>query len=77
MTAQAPALCETCAYFVALSGPMARVFGVCSNEYTPSDGRVVSRDHGCGAHSDVAQPTRAEQVPSPVWDTVIADFGIF
>jgi len=77
MTAQAPALCETCAYFVALSGPMARVFGVCSNEYTPSDGRVVSRDHGCGAHSDVAQQTRAEQVPSPVWDTVIVDFGIF
>ncbi|MSY51566.1 MAG: DUF3027 domain-containing protein, partial [Actinobacteria bacterium] len=26
-------------------------FGVCGNEYAPDDARVVSVDHGCGAHS--------------------------
>ena len=77
MTAQAPGSCETCAYFVALTGTAGRVFGVCANEYTPSDGQVVSRDHGCGAHSDVSEPTRNEQLPQPVWDTMTVDFGLF
>lgn len=77
MTAQAPALCETCAYFVTLAGPMGRVFGVCSNEYTPSDAHVVSRDHGCGAHSDVTEPSRNESAAPPMWDTVTVDFGLF
>jgi len=39
---------------VRLSGPLGRVFGVCANEYAPDDGKVVSFDHGCGAHSDGA-----------------------
>ncbi len=77
MTSQAPALCETCAYFIALTGPIGRSFGVCANEYTPSDGRVVSREHGCGAHSDVTEPSRGEQPSTPVWDTVTVDFGLF
>ncbi len=77
MTAQAPAVCETCAYFVALSGSLGRVFGVCANEYTPSDGRVVSRDHGCGAHSDTTEVSRGEQLPSPAWDTLTVDTSIF
>ncbi|MFT3860510.1 DUF3027 domain-containing protein [Micropruina sp.] len=77
MTSQAPASCETCAYFVALNGPIGRVFGVCANEYTPSDGRVVNREHGCGAHSDVTEPSRGEQLATPVWDTVSLDAGLF
>ena len=67
MTAQATGACETCAYFVALSGALGRVFGACANEYTPSDGRVVSRDHGCGAHSDTTEVSRGEQLPPPAW----------
>lgn len=77
MTAQASAYCETCAYFVALSGSLGRVFGVCANEYTPTDGRVVSRDHGCGAHSDVSEVSRGEQLPPPAWDTISIDTSIF
>lgn len=77
MTAQATGACETCAYFVALSGALGRVFGACANEYTPSDGRVVSRDHGCGAHSDTTEVSRAEQLPMPAWDTLGVDKGIF
>jgi Protein of unknown function (DUF3027) len=48
----APAPCLSCGFMVRLSGPLGRVFGVCANEYAPDDGKVVSVDHGCGAHSD-------------------------
>ena len=48
----APATCQTCGFMIRLSGPLGRVFGACANEYAPDDGKVVSVDHGCGAHSD-------------------------
>jgi hypothetical protein len=43
--------CATCGFLVLMRGALSRVFGVCANEYAPDDGRVVSFDHGCGAHS--------------------------
>ncbi|MGQ0631158.1 MAG: DUF3027 domain-containing protein [Sporichthyaceae bacterium] len=49
----APGQCSTCGFQVMLAGSMGRVFGVCANEYSPDDGRVVSHDHGCGGHSEV------------------------
>jgi hypothetical protein len=48
----APASCQTCGFMIRLSGPLGRMFGVCANELAPDDGKVVSADHGCGAHSD-------------------------
>ena len=48
----APGPCVTCGFLTPLAGPLGRVFGVCANEYAPDDGRVVSLDHGCGAHSE-------------------------
>jgi hypothetical protein len=54
LASAAPANCVTCGFMVRLSGPLGRVFGVCANEYAPDDGKVVSFDHGCGAHSDGA-----------------------
>lgn len=77
MTQQAPALCETCGFFVALSGSLGRVFGACSNELSPSDGAVVSRNHGCGGHSDVTEPSKGVDLSLPVWDTVSIDEGLF
>ena len=50
---------------VGLSGPLGRVFGVCANEYAPDDGRVVSVDHGCGAHSE-GGPGAGSPVPDAV-----------
>ena len=50
---KAPAPCSTCGFFVPMAGALRSVFGVCANEWSPSDGRVVSLDHGCGAHSEV------------------------
>ena len=36
---------------------MRQVFGVCGNVYAPDDGRAVSADHGCGAHSEALRGT--------------------
>jgi hypothetical protein len=55
----APAKCSTCGFLLLLSGPLRQAFGVCGNEYSPSDGRVVSLDHGCGAHSEARASTTA------------------
>ncbi len=52
LASAAPACCITCGFMIRLNGPLGRVFGVCANEFAPDDGRVVSVDHGCGAHSD-------------------------
>jgi hypothetical protein len=52
LASSAPATCLTCGFMIRLSGTLGRVFGVCANEFAPDDGKVVSVDHGCGAHSD-------------------------
>jgi hypothetical protein len=44
--------CGSCGFLLLMRGALSRVFGVCANEYAPDDGRVVSFDHGCGAHSE-------------------------
>jgi hypothetical protein len=64
----APGPCMTCGFLVHLAGPLGRVFGVCANEYAPDDGRVVSLDHGCGAHSEATTPAGAHGAASPVID---------
>lgn len=74
---QAPAPCSTCAYFVPLRGSLGVLFGACSNEYSPSDGRVVSLDHGCGGHSDVVGEQRARELPAPLFDTIGVDEVLF
>ena len=66
---KAPAPCSTCGYFVPMAGALRAVFGVCANEWSPSDARVVSLDHGCGAHSEVdldAPPP--ERISPPIVD---------
>jgi hypothetical protein len=64
----APGPCMTCGFLVRLDDPLGRVFGVCANEYAPDDGRVVSLDHGCGAHSEAVIPDGAREAASPVID---------
>lgn len=50
----APARCASCGFLVPLAGALRQAFGVCAHAMAPSDGRVVSLDHGCGAHSEAA-----------------------
>jgi hypothetical protein len=64
----APANCVSCGFFVPLSGALGRLFGACGNAYAPDDGRVVSADHGCGAHSEAAGTGGSPQVTTPVID---------
>jgi len=47
------ARCGLCGFYLPLAGSLRQVFGVCGNMFAPDDGRVVSADHGCGAHSEV------------------------
>lgn len=49
----APRKCASCGFFLPIAGSLRSAFGVCANEIAPDDGRVVSVDHGCGAHSEV------------------------
>jgi hypothetical protein len=64
----APANCVSCGFFVPLSGGLGRLFGACGNAYAPDDGRVVSADHGCGAHSEAMLTGSAAQATAPVID---------
>ena len=64
----APAQCDSCGFLVRLSGPLGKVFGVCANAYAPEDGRVVSFDHGCGAHSEAEAARGTEPVMPPIID---------
>jgi len=70
MAEAAPARCATCGFLTLMAGSLRRVFGVCANEYSPSDGRVVSFDHGCGAHSEAAVVAAPAEAPEPVIDEV-------
>jgi hypothetical protein len=53
MARQAPAQCGTCGFLLPLAGSLRAGFGVCGNDITDTDGRVVSVEYGCGAHSEV------------------------
>jgi hypothetical protein len=64
----APAQCVSCGFMVRIAGPLGAVFGVCANAYAPEDGRVVSVDHGCGAHSEATAGPGHEPVMPPIID---------
>ncbi|MBD8868473.1 DUF3027 domain-containing protein [Nocardioides donggukensis] len=71
----APASCTTCGFLVRIAGPLGEMFGVCANGNANDDGRVVSFDHGCGAHSEVQLAKKHQPVPlpDPVFDTLATD----
>lgn len=71
----APDHCYSCGFLMRLSGHLAPYFGVCANGDANDDGKVVSMDHGCGAHSEVRLAKRHEPqpLPDPVWDTISLD----
>jgi hypothetical protein len=45
--------------------------GACANAYAPADGRVVTADYGCGAHSQATllPADESEVVNSARYDT--------
>jgi hypothetical protein len=76
MARQAPGPCATCGFWLPLAGSLRVRLGACGNVYAPADGRVVTADYGCGAHSQatlvVADPTPV--VTSARYDT--SDFDV-
>jgi len=71
----APDSCTTCGFLMRVAGPLAELFGVCANGDANDDGRIVSFDHGCGAHSEVrlAKKHEPQPLPDPVVDTINPD----
>ena len=68
----APGSCGSCGFMLKLAGPLSQLFGVCANAYANDDGRVVSFDHGCGAHSEaqLSKKNLPAPLPEPVLDTL-------
>lgn len=52
MAKAAPAACASCGFLVPVGGTLGQQFGLCANEMSPADGRVVDLGYGCGAHSE-------------------------
>lgn len=71
----APDLCTNCGFLLRIAGPLSELFGVCANGNANDDGRIVSFDHGCGAHSEVQLARKHEPTPVPdhVHDTLSTD----
>ena len=71
---KAGAACASCGFFLPMPGALRSVFGVCANAWSPSDGSVVSLDHGCGAHSEVdVEAPAPEKVAPPILDDTRLD----
>ncbi|MFD1828661.1 DUF3027 domain-containing protein [Streptomyces desertarenae] len=73
MAQAAPASCESCGFLVPMAGSLRQAFGVCANEFSPADGRVVSLAFGCGAHSEAAVMPRTPRPAPPVIDETKVD----
>ena len=71
----APQSCTSCGFLMRLNGALSESFGVCANGNANDDGRVVSLDHGCGAHSEVKLARKQQPLPLPdhVHDTLTED----
>ena len=71
----APHHCRSCGFLLRIAGSLAGGFGVCANGDANDDGRVVTMDHGCGAHSEVrlAKKHEPQPLPEPVVDDLTLD----
>ncbi|MGW8064948.1 DUF3027 domain-containing protein [Streptomyces ziwulingensis] len=73
MAQAAPAACVSCGFLARIGGSLGQAFGVCANEFSPADGRVVSLAYGCGGHSEAAVMPKPPQPAPPVIDETRVD----
>lgn len=73
MAQAAPATCVSCGFLAKIGGSLGQAFGVCANEFSPADGRVVSLSYGCGGHSEAAVMPKAPRPAPPVIDETVVD----
>ncbi|MFC8615524.1 DUF3027 domain-containing protein [Micromonospora purpureochromogenes] len=79
VAAPAAARCGTCGFYLPLAGAMRQAFGACGNFYAPDDGRVVSADHGCGAHSEAlveAGESPVDEMPTVYDDSAVEAMSV-
>jgi hypothetical protein len=74
MARHAPGPCATCGFYLPLAGSLRSAVGACGNALAPADGRVVTADYGCGAHS---QATMVLSEPTEVVRSARYDTGAF
>jgi hypothetical protein len=73
------ARCGTCGFYLPLAGSLRQMFGVCGNLYAPDDGRAVSADHGCGAHSETLlgnSEVPVEELPTVYDDSEVESVAV-
>lgn len=68
MAQAAPANCVSCGFLVPIKGSLSQAFGICANEFSPADGRLVSLSYGCGGHSEAAVMPKTPTPPPMVLD---------
>ncbi|MHC5904333.1 DUF3027 domain-containing protein [Streptomyces sp. S6] len=73
MAQAAPATCVSCGFLTPIGGSLGQAFGVCANEFSPADGRVVSLTYGCGGHSEAAVMPVPPRPAEPVVDETRVD----
>ncbi|MFF3487511.1 DUF3027 domain-containing protein [Streptomyces sp. NPDC002701] len=73
MAQAAPATCVSCGFLNPVGGSLGQAFGVCANEFSPADGRVVSLSYGCGGHSEAAVMPAPPRPAPPVIDETRVD----
>ncbi|MCN9243312.1 DUF3027 domain-containing protein [Streptomyces sp. RY43-2] len=77
MAQAAPATCVSCGFLAPVGGSLGQAFGVCANEFSPADGRLVSLAYGCGAHSEAAvMPKPPRPAPPVVDETKVEPFPL-
>ena len=75
-TNSTPGNCGGCGFLVPLQGSLGQLFGVCVNEWSNDDGRVVSFDHSCGAHSQTDVKANPSVWPAPQGAAEVFDVEI-
>jgi hypothetical protein len=73
MAQAAPASCVSCGFLTPIGGSLGQAFGVCANEFSPADGRIVSLAYGCGGHSEAAVMPKPPRPALPVIDEMAVD----
>ncbi|MFA3839311.1 MULTISPECIES: DUF3027 domain-containing protein [Streptomyces] len=77
MAQAAPATCVSCGFLARIGGSLGQAFGVCANEFSPADGRVVSLAYGCGGHSEAAvMPKPPRPAPHVIDETRVDPFPL-
>lgn len=70
------ASCASCGFLTLMAGSLRTEFGVCTNEWSPADGRVVSLQYGCGSHSETGRDEGPSEFAKAAEGVVVDDLEV-